>query len=225
MSGLSSKAGHFIHSDQVQVAVAAWTLLIRLEGTNGIRRVAFGEAGLAVVVVSLGGNRMSNRYEVADVGVEGLDVRWGTLQYGVTEADMISLADKANADGFLYLPYQGYGAVLAEPLPVGVDLRGSRDSSLHLYVRSSVLTDRRSATVSSDPYELMDFGYNGCDVHWGTLQKGVSLDDMVAMASAADADGFTYQPKLQYGAVLVGSFPKGCHSDPHLSWPLYLKKS
>ena len=77
----------------------------------------------------------------------------------------------------------------------------------------------------SNAYEKMDFGFNGCEVKWGPLQSGVSEADMVRLATETNAAGFTYQPSLKYGHVLVGAYPKECKSSANESWPLYLLKA
>lgn len=88
---------------------------------------------------------------------------------------------------------------------------------------SSVITPGQCPT-SQKTYYKAAFGYNNCTVQWGPLQTNVSEEDMVNLANAANAEGFTYQPDLKYGKVLIGSFPSDCQSQANLSWPLYLAK-
>ncbi len=79
--------------------------------------------------------------------------------------------------------------------------------------------DRYAASL----YRRMDFGFNGCDVQFGKLKTGVSEGDMIRLAAAAGAKGFTYQPSLRYGKLIIGDYPESCRSPANLSWPLYLK--
>jgi len=72
-------------------------------------------------------------------------------------------------------------------------------------------------------YTKMDFGYNGCDVTFGPLQENVSEESMATLASATNANGFTYTPVYNYGYVLIGQYPANCKSPANQSWPLYLK--
>ena len=74
-------------------------------------------------------------------------------------------------------------------------------------------------------YVRMNYGFNGCAVQWGPLQQNVSEANMVQLADRANAGGFTYQPLVQYGCVMIGLYPAGCQSSPNLSWPLYLKSA
>ena len=71
----------------------------------------------------------------------------------------------------------------------------------------------------------MNYGYNNCPAQFGEIKRGVSEDDMVRMATAANAEGFTYHPGLGYGKLLIGSYPEDCKSHSSLSWPLYLRDS
>jgi hypothetical protein len=73
-------------------------------------------------------------------------------------------------------------------------------------------------------YRKMDFGYNGCDVKFGELLKGVTEEDMIKRASAANSNGFTFHLNLGYGKLLLGEYPKGCKSPANMSWPLYLRE-
>lgn len=75
------------------------------------------------------------------------------------------------------------------------------------------------------PYTRMNYGFNGCSVQWGAVQQNVSESDMEALANAANAGGFAFQPTLGYGTVMIGLYPAGCQSSPNLSWPLYLKSA
>lgn len=72
-------------------------------------------------------------------------------------------------------------------------------------------------------YSKMDFGFNGCDIRFGPIQRNVTEDSMAKMAAATNANGFTYTPVYNYGAVLIGQYPMNCKSPANQSWPLYLK--
>jgi hypothetical protein len=72
-------------------------------------------------------------------------------------------------------------------------------------------------------YQKMDFGFNKCNVEFGELKRGVSETDMKRLATDAGAEGFTYQPMLKFGKLIIGAYPTGCKSPSNLSWPLYLK--
>jgi TIR domain-containing protein len=72
-------------------------------------------------------------------------------------------------------------------------------------------------------YRRMDFGFNGCGAKFGQLLRGVTEEEMIKRASAANSSGFTFHPALGYGELLLGEYPKDCRSPSNLSWPLYLR--
>ena len=72
-------------------------------------------------------------------------------------------------------------------------------------------------------YKKMDFGFDGCHAKFGEVLKGVTEEDMIKRASAANADGFAFHPSLGYGTLLLGEYPKDCKSPSNMSWPLYLR--
>jgi len=82
----------------------------------------------------------------------------------------------------------------------------------------------RAGAEQQPTYKKMDFGFDFCGVQFGDVMRGVSEDDMIRLATEAGAEGFTYQPKLKYGSLIIGSYPAGCKSPAEMSWPLYLKK-
>ncbi|WP_163835628.1 hypothetical protein [Spartinivicinus ruber] len=149
-------------------------------------------------------------YDKMDYGFNGCDISWGTLQTGVTEEDMITLAKEVNAFGFTYHPSLKYGKLMVGPYPSGC--KSPANESWPLYL---------SRTRA---YKKMDFGFNRCDTDWGPLQSGVTEEDMIALALETNAEGFTYHPMLRYGKVLVGTYPAGCESPANESWPLYLSE-
>jgi hypothetical protein len=151
---------------------------------------------------------MSNIYKKMDFGFNNCKVTWGPMQHNVTEADMVKLANDANANGFTYQPELKYGALLVGNYPEGC--HSPANQSWPFYLREL------------KTYKLMDFGFNNCKVTWGPMQHNVTEADMVKLANDANANGFTYQPELKYGALLVGNYPEGCKSPANLSWPLYL---
>jgi len=72
-------------------------------------------------------------------------------------------------------------------------------------------------------YKLMNFGYNNCNVNFGSLKKHISLSNMIKLADKDNAKGFTYHSGLKYGEVIIGNYPEKCKSPSNESWPLYLK--
>jgi hypothetical protein len=72
-------------------------------------------------------------------------------------------------------------------------------------------------------YMKMHFGFNNCNVHWGQIYQNISEAEMANLAARVNANGFTYQPFLRYGSILIGNYPQGCTSPPEQSWPLYLR--
>jgi hypothetical protein len=83
--------------------------------------------------------------------------------------------------------------------------------------------EKRRMAEQAPYYKKMSFGFNGCDVKFGDLKKGVRKDYMIRLATKVDAEGFTYHPSLKYGKLIIGDYPKGCKSPSNMSWPLYLK--
>jgi hypothetical protein len=84
--------------------------------------------------------------------------------------------------------------------------------------------DAKAKMKKEVSYKKMDFGFNGCDAKFGEVLKGVTEEDMIERASAANANGFAFHPSLGYGTLLVGEYPKGCKSPSNMSWPLYLRQ-
>ncbi len=73
-------------------------------------------------------------------------------------------------------------------------------------------------------YREVDFGFNNCsklrfEKH---VHQEVSLSYMEEIANKANAQGFTYQPKLRFGNLIVGKYPENCRAPKGESWPLYL---
>lgn len=83
--------------------------------------------------------------------------------------------------------------------------------------------EQRREAEQAPYYKKMSFGFNGCDVKFGDLKKGVSKDYMIRLATKAEAQGFTYHPSLEYGQLIIGDYPKRCKSPSNMSWLLYLK--
>ncbi|HEY0411570.1 MAG TPA: papain-like cysteine protease family protein [Allosphingosinicella sp.] len=73
------------------------------------------------------------------------------------------------------------------------------------------------------PYNLMNYGFNGCPASFGAVQQNTTAAQMGNLADAANAGGFAFNSYLSNGAVMIGLYPPGCQSSPNLSWPLYLK--
>ncbi|WP_157369038.1 hypothetical protein [Algicola sagamiensis] len=147
-------------------------------------------------------------YKKMDFGFNRCDTNWGPLHTNMTEEEMIALATQQNAEGFTYHPSLRYGRVLNGTYPVGC--QSPTNESWPLY-----LSHYRD-------YKKMDFGFNRCNVSWGPLQRRTTEANMIALAEAADAEGFTFHPSLKYGRVLVGEYPADCQSPSNESWPLYL---
>jgi len=85
-------------------------------------------------------------------------------------------------------------------------------------------TDVPAKTEGERTYKRMSFGFNGCSAKFGGVLRGVTEEEMVRRASAANANGFAFQPSLGFGTLLIGEFPKDCKSPSDLSWPLYLRQ-
>lgn len=128
--------------------------------------------------------------------------------------------------------YCGNGGIGADPNYFDLGLSPSTVSSSYgggkPGNKTGWLCGNYRGTINYTPpktsYQKMDFGFNGCKVAWGPLQTNVSEATMVKLATDANANGFTYQPQLNYGQLLIGNYPMDCKSPANMSWPLYLKQ-
>jgi hypothetical protein len=84
--------------------------------------------------------------------------------------------------------------------------------------------DAKAKMKKEVSYKKMDFGFDGCHAKFGEVLKGVTEEDMIKRASAANANGFAFHPSLGYGTLLLGEYPKDCKSPSNMSWPLYLRQ-
>jgi len=149
---------------------------------------------------------LTEKYAKMPYGFNRCKVNFGPLQSGVTLAHMRNTAAKSGADGFTYHPTLLAGRVLRSPYDRACQSPANQSWPLYLSV----------------VYAEVPYGFNGCKVDFGPLQRNVNVADMIKLAAKAGADGFTYQSSLRYGNVLKKPYDRACQSPPNQSWPLYL---
>lgn len=76
-------------------------------------------------------------YVQMNYGFNGCSVQWGALQTNVTEAQMETLANAANAGGFTFTPYYNYGYLMVGLYPAGC--QSSPNLSWPLYLKTNAL--------------------------------------------------------------------------------------
>jgi len=132
-------------------------------------------------------------------------IKSSTCAFDTSTDALVKLKTAGVSDAVLQAMVEGGGQPTASPPPVPGK------------------TPAIGSDFSKVSYRRMDFGFNGCDVQFGELKIGVSEADMVRLAVAASAKGFTYHPSLRYGKLIIGDYPEACRSPVNQSWPLYLK--
>lgn len=147
-------------------------------------------------------------YEQQDFGYNRCEVEWGKLYRSTTEEEMIARAEAADAEGFTYHPGLAYGKLMVGSYPEGCE--SPTNESWPLFLNKKRV------------YKQMSYGFNGCDVSWGSLKRRVNGHDMVMAAAEAGSKGFTFHSGLSYGKVLEGDYPTECQSPANQSWPLFL---
>lgn len=149
-------------------------------------------------------------YAKQSFGFNGCGATFGDLMTDTDEGAMAEAARLANAIGFTYKDTLHYGKLIVGEYPLGC--RADPSLSWPLYL----------AEGSQAQYAKADFGYDGCNVNFGPLMENTTRELMNVAATQAGATAFTFKDTLGYGKLVIGAFPPNCHSDPSMSWPLFL---